>query len=245
MRPANANPEMTHKAASELSVVMPHRVKSVNSGWGDWLGITASIGCAIHCAAMPLVFAYLPAFGLSFLADPAFHKWMVLICFLIAIAAFVPGIRRHGNWLPVSVASFGLAFITVAAFGFAGFGCASCEPSDPGAGTNSATVATVSIEDVKETFGDAAEPISVVPKCETCGVGIDERIDERIDELQPPTESVATVESKNSVNIVPTDDSGTNWLLLIAPWITPFGGLLLVAAHLMNRRCGCSCGRCH
>ena len=87
------------------------------SSWGDSLGIIASVGCAIHCAAMPFVIAYLPLLGLSFLADEAFHKWMALVCFLIAIAAFVPGIKKHGNWIPVSIAAFGLVFITFAAFG--------------------------------------------------------------------------------------------------------------------------------
>ena len=73
-------------------------IESASSGtssWRDWLGVVASVGCAIHCAAMPFVFAYLPALGLSFLADEAFHKWMALVCFLIAIVAFVPGIRKH------------------------------------------------------------------------------------------------------------------------------------------------------
>ena len=231
MRQANANPEITPSATSELSVVIPAQAKSADSGWGDWLGVTASIGCAIHCAAMPFVIAYLPAWGLSFLADAAFHKWMALICFLIAIAAFVPGIRKHGNWLPVSVASFGLAFITIAAFGLAGHCCASCEANQPSAGTESVTVAMVSIEDVKETFGD--EPTT----CEACGGGIDEG--------QPPTNLVSTAEPEPSARVVSVNDSGTNWLSLLAPWITPLGGLLLVAAHLMNRRCGCSCGRCH
>ena len=42
--------------------------------WSDWLGVVAAIGCAIHCAAMPLIIAYLPALGLSFLADEGFHQ---------------------------------------------------------------------------------------------------------------------------------------------------------------------------
>jgi len=66
-------------------------------GWGDWVGMVASIGCAIHCAAMPLVIAYLPALGLSFLADEAFHQWMALACFVIALTAFIPGLCKHGQ----------------------------------------------------------------------------------------------------------------------------------------------------
>ena len=34
-----------------------------NSTWRDLVGIVASIGCAIHCAAMPFVISYLPALG--------------------------------------------------------------------------------------------------------------------------------------------------------------------------------------
>ena len=32
-----------------------------HGSWADRAGMIASIGCAIHCAAMPLVLAYLPA----------------------------------------------------------------------------------------------------------------------------------------------------------------------------------------
>ena len=98
--------------------------------WSDWLGMIASIGCAIHCAAMPFVFVYLPALGLSFLADEAFHQWMVGVCFAIALTAFVPGWRKHGRILPVVVGSLGLALISIAAFGFAGDCCVACE-SEP------------------------------------------------------------------------------------------------------------------
>ena len=97
------------------------------TNWSDTAGMVASIGCAIHCAAMPFVIAYLPALGLSFLADEAFHKWMALGCFLIALMAFVPGLRTHGRLTPVLIGSVGLVMISVAAFGFAGECCAACE----------------------------------------------------------------------------------------------------------------------
>ena len=121
----------------ELIAKQPEKTNARISTWRDWLGIVASIGCAIHCAVMPFVIAYLPALGLSFLADEAFHKWMALICFLIAIAAFVPGIRKHGSWVPISIGAFGLVFITCAAFGLAGECCPSCVASATAAETDS------------------------------------------------------------------------------------------------------------
>lgn len=88
--------------------------------------MVASVGCAIHCAAMPFVIASLPTWGLSYLADEAFHKWMALICIMIAIAAFVPGWRKHRRMLPAAVGGIGLALISLAAFGLAGQCCAAC-----------------------------------------------------------------------------------------------------------------------
>lgn len=166
------------------------------SAWRDWLGIIASVGCAIHCAAMPFVIAYLPALGLSFLADEAFHQWMALACFLIAVAAFVPGIRKHGNWIPVSVATVGLVLITFAAFGLAGQCCASCVSAD---GADSA--------------------VATAEHCDHCASA-------NID-----TENIDTNAEKEMLSI-------------IEPWITPLGGVLLVGAHLLNRRYGCLCGCC-
>ena len=154
------------------TIAVDSKLSKKSSSWQDWLGIVASVGCAIHCAAMPFVFAYLPTLGLSFLADAAFHKWMALVCFLIAIVAFIPGLRKHGSWIPISIGAVGLAVITYAAFGLGGECCASCSAA------------------------------------------------------------AGATESKSDL------------LATLAPWITPLGGVLLVTAHLMNRRCGCNCSCC-
>ncbi len=182
------------------------------STWRDSLGVIASVGCAIHCAAMPFVIAYLPALGLSFLADEAFHKWMALICFLIAIAAFVPGVRKHGNWIPVSIAACGLVIITFAAFGLAGECCAACSETP-----------------VVESSGviAAEATCATCSSCEHC-------------------QSLAVAEGQEVPAEIASHSEETDKGLLsvLAPWITPFGGLLLVSAHLLNRRYGCLCGCC-
>ena len=70
---------------AELNSTLSLNANVSNSTWRDLVGIIASIGCALHCAAMPFVISYLPSLGLSFLADESFHKVMALACFLIAI----------------------------------------------------------------------------------------------------------------------------------------------------------------
>lgn len=181
------------------------------STWRDSLGIVASIGCAIHCAAMPFVVAYLPALGLNFLLDEAFHKWMALVCFLIAIAAFIPGIRKHRNWLPVSIGGCGLIFITFAAFGLAGECCPTCEAAADSAGNSTS----------HQSVG-AATGCDECDECASC--------DSEAADLKAAFISEAGKEK--------------DLLSTLAPWITPIGGLLLVAAHLLNRRFGCLCGCC-
>jgi hypothetical protein len=41
----------------------------------DQLGITASLACAIHCAALPFLITTLPLLGLDFLAN----KWIEIV----------------------------------------------------------------------------------------------------------------------------------------------------------------------
>ena len=75
---------------------------------------------------MPMVVSYLPLFGLEFLADESFHRWMAVICFVIALAAFVPGWRKHRKLVPAAVGAFGLGVISATAF-FSTDCCSSCE----------------------------------------------------------------------------------------------------------------------
>lgn len=97
-----------------------------SQAWADLAGIVASIGCAIHCAAMPLVLAYLPTLGLSWLADEGFHQTMAVVCFLLAAASFLPGFQRHKSVLPAILGGCGLLLLTVAAFGLEGSCCPTC-----------------------------------------------------------------------------------------------------------------------
>ncbi|WP_149495218.1 MerC domain-containing protein [Roseiconus lacunae] len=198
------------------------------ASWGDWAGMVASIGCAIHCAAMPFVIAYLPALGLSFLADEAFHQWMAVACFAIALTAFVPGLRKHGRLTPVLIGSVGLVMISVAAFGFAGDCCAACE-----SGATSAVT-----EPSGAIAGDTAAEACTEACCAHCAA-----------------DKGAVTDSDSAVNsdVAKTDYAGIGgiglpvdsaWVGRIAPWLTPLGGIILVVAHLLNRRYGCLCGCC-
>lgn len=100
----------------------------IHKTWADWAGMIASIGCAIHCAAMPMVLAYLPALGLGWLAGEEFHRWMAVLCIALAASAFVPGWRKHRSFMPAMWGAAGLLLLTTAAFALEGGCCAACTP---------------------------------------------------------------------------------------------------------------------
>lgn len=214
--------------------------------WSDSAGMVASIGCAIHCAAMPFVIAYLPALGLSFLADEAFHKWMAVGCFAIALTAFIPGFRKHGRLTPVVVGSVGLVLISVAAFGLAGECCAACSNT---AATAVAAEPDSSRADFAAVLVSAADQeVCTEACCPHCANASPDASSEAGGEvggdLLAVGESAGESAGESSAGSAATSSVSNGLISRIAPWMTPVGGIVLVCAHLLNRRYGCLCGCC-
>ncbi len=125
-------------------------IENNSSSSRDWVFELVPIGCAIQCAAMPFVVAYLSTLGLNFLADESIYKWIASACFLIAIISFVPGFKKHGSWLPTIVGAVGLVFITCTAFGVAGDCMPTCVSDNPA--------------------GDSKTNVRQNPVCERCKI---------------------------------------------------------------------------
>ncbi len=91
-----------------MSDIRPRR-----HGWhaADRVGATASLLCAIHCAALPFVLALLPLVGLGFLAGHAFERGFVLFAATLASVAFVHGYRCHRRRWPLALALPGLVLL--------------------------------------------------------------------------------------------------------------------------------------
>ncbi len=84
-------------------------------GWhvADRVGATASLLCAVHCAALPFVLAALPLLGLSFLAGHTFERVFVLCAASLAAVALVAGYRRHRRRAALALAIPGLALLVI------------------------------------------------------------------------------------------------------------------------------------
>lgn len=188
----------------------------------DGLGITASLACAVHCAAMPFLIAYLPALGLSFLADESFHQWMTGACLLLALVAFIPGWRTHRQWVPGTIAGVGLTIIAAAAFGQSDECCVAC--------TTTADPAETADSKLPDQQGTLDHEVCTLGCCKPAAV-----TDSEAPDVTAADETTIAAENVNSSPI----------LLALAGWWTPLGGMLLVSAHLLNRRytcCACCSG---
>ncbi len=78
----------------------------------DRLGVAASVLCAIHCAAAPLLLIALPSFGRIW-AHPASHWGMALLVVPVAAAMAMRGFRRHHRKWVLGFATIGILFIIV------------------------------------------------------------------------------------------------------------------------------------
>jgi hypothetical protein len=82
----------------------------------DCLGIAASCGCALHCAAMPILIGWLSGLGLSWLGEETTHHWMFAVCVLMALAAFLPGYWRHRRPTAALLGITGIAILAWTVF---------------------------------------------------------------------------------------------------------------------------------
>ena len=82
----------------------------------DRLGATASLLCAVHCAALPFLLALLPALGLGFLADHRFEHWFIACASVLAVASIVSAYRRHRVARPLMFLFPGLLLLWLGGF---------------------------------------------------------------------------------------------------------------------------------
>jgi hypothetical protein len=77
----------------------------------DQLGMTASVACALHCAALPFAAIALPLLGLEFLANIWIEVIMILFSLIIGTWSMLSSHREHRNYIPVMVLLAGFMLI--------------------------------------------------------------------------------------------------------------------------------------
>jgi MerC mercury resistance protein len=84
----------------------------IEGGRLDRLGAAASLVCAVHCAAMPLLVGLLPFVGLSFLVKEQTEWALIGLSLGIGSLSLPPSYaRKHRQWRPLLLFAFGAILI--------------------------------------------------------------------------------------------------------------------------------------
>ena len=85
--------------------------------WKDTLGIFASVACAIHCAATPILLAFLPALKFTeWMASPQFHQAAAIVCVGLVSISIWPAFRLFRDFRVLGLSTAGLGLVITAAF---------------------------------------------------------------------------------------------------------------------------------
>ena len=93
---------------------VPHNAQLAHVA--DRVGATASLICALHCAALPFVLAVLPALGLGFLADHLFERIFIACASALALTVLLHAYRRHRDAHALMLLAPGLALLWIGGF---------------------------------------------------------------------------------------------------------------------------------
>lgn len=61
-----------------------------------------SVACVLHCLAMPIIVALLPAIGIAIVAKGAIEMVLILLAISLCLCSLCWGYRRHKNYLTFS-----------------------------------------------------------------------------------------------------------------------------------------------
>jgi hypothetical protein len=82
----------------------------------DYIGISLSLLCALHCSLLPLLITSLPLWGLSFLANKYCEAGIITASFLIGVYSLICGYKRTKLTMPLALLAAGFTFILSAQF---------------------------------------------------------------------------------------------------------------------------------
>lgn len=92
---------------------MPSKTTIEPGDWLDRAALGASALCLVHCLALPLIIAALPALSHLLSVPESIHVWILLFAVPTAGLAFVTGRARHGASYPLMIGAVGLIALAI------------------------------------------------------------------------------------------------------------------------------------
>lgn len=81
-----------------MSTPTPIATPGLLTRTADRIGMTGSVLCALHCAAIPLVIALVPGIGLGLFASEGLEAGFVVFATVLALASLWMGYQKHRSF---------------------------------------------------------------------------------------------------------------------------------------------------
>ena len=95
---------------------MTSKVKNhSHHGWLDFLAISMSFICAIHCLLTPVAVVLFPILATSIWVKHDFHLWMIFLVLPTTATAVFLGCRKHKDKAILILSISGLSLLTIVA----------------------------------------------------------------------------------------------------------------------------------
>jgi len=195
--------------------------------WKDRLGIFASAACAVHCAATPILLAVLPALKFTqWMASPLFHQVAAAFCCGIVAISIWPAFLRFRDYRVLWLSSLGLGLILSAAFVVPDHCC-----SHALEGTSPVALASQSVDTATGCSDNCCSNESNLLASQTHLHAHDHDHGHSDHSHHDHGHHDQVAGGQGESNSMQLAGIGA-----VQPWMTPLGGLLLIAAHGLNLR---------
>lgn len=94
------------------------RLSREQSDWLERAALGASMLCLVHCLALPLLIAALPALSSMLNVPESIHLWILAFAIPTSAVAFVSGRSHHGARYPLVLGMSGLSLLAIGAIAF-------------------------------------------------------------------------------------------------------------------------------
>ena len=79
----------------------------------DFIGLSASFLCVLHCILLPICIPIFPLIGLSFINNEFYEALLIVVSLIIAFIAIYKGYKKyHNKLLPIFIYVFVLLFFS-------------------------------------------------------------------------------------------------------------------------------------
>ncbi len=86
---------------------------TLRTDWIERAAVGASLLCLVHCLALPLLIAALPALSNILAMPESIHLWILAFAVPTSLLALLTGRARHGAIWPVVIGIAGLALLAL------------------------------------------------------------------------------------------------------------------------------------